>query len=297
MSEMPGSLDAETPEMPNKRIAIIARSASREASQTASELADWLMRKKIEVALDEGSLRARGLADAEPFDPEARYDLIIVLGGDGTLLAVARKVRRNVPILGVNLGRLGFLTEIPRTDLYASLLKVLAGEMTLEERSLFKVEILRASGSTLEFFAFNDAVIAKSALARIIELQVHIDARLVARYRADGMIVSTPNGSTAYNLSAGGPIVHPTLPVAVVTPICPHALTLRPIVVPDDATIEIRLETELEEVFVTVDGQEGSSLGYHDVVRVRRADTSVRLVRVSGRTFYESLRQKLHWGG
>ena len=279
------------------QVAIVARTASRDANITASELADWLLRRNLQVALDEGSLRARGLADAVPFDPEAIYDLVVVLGGDGTLLSVARKVQPGVPILGVNLGRLGFLTEVARSELYPTMLRVLAGNFELEQRSLFKVELHRTGGTGTELVAFNDVVIAKGALARIIELHLRIAGRLVARYRADGLILSTPNGSTAYNLSAGGPILDPTLPVAVLTPICPHALTLRPLVVPDDAAIEVSLETQLEEVFLTVDGQEGLSLSYRDVVRVRRASQTVHLVRIGERTFYESLREKLKWGG
>jgi NAD+ kinase len=279
------------------QMAIVARSASRDAVRTASELADWLRRRGLEVAMDHPSLRARQLSDVTPFDEAHAYDLVVVLGGDGTLLSVARAVARGVPILGVNLGRLGFLTELTRSELYPSLVRVLAGDFEIEERSLFDVEIERPNGSVSRFQAFNDAVIAKAALAHIIELRLEIDGRLVSVFRADGLIMSTPNGSTAYNLSAGGPIVHPTLPVAVLTPICAHTLSLRPIVVPDDGTIEIVLETQQEEVYLTVDGQEGSSLGYHDRVRVRRAGAPVRLVRMSDRTFYDSLRRKLKWGG
>lgn len=279
------------------RVGVVVRGASRDAVLTASETADWLRRRGIEVALDKSTLRARQIADAEAFDHSRDYDLVIVLGGDGTLMAVARQVPRGVPILGVNLGRLGFLTELGREELYPSLVRVLKGAYEIEERFLFDVELVRANGAVAPFQAFNDAVIAKSALAHIIELELLIDGRLVAHFRADGLIISTPNGSTAYNLSAGGPIVAPTLPVAVLTPICPHALSLRPIVVPDRGTIEVVLETQQEEVFLTVDGREGSSIGYHDRVRVSRAAEPVKLVRLRDRTFYDSLRRKLKWGG
>lgn len=280
-----------------RRVGIVARSASRDAVRTASELADWVLRRGLEVAMDQPSLRARQLPGVAPFDDAETYDLVVVLGGDGTLLSVARSVARGVPILGVNLGRLGFLTELTRSELYPSLVRVLAGDFEIEERSLFDVDLVRPSGATSRYQAFNDAVIAKAALAHIIELRLEIDGRLVSHFRADGLIMSTPNGSTAYNLSAGGPIVHPTLPVAVLTPICAHTLSLRPIVVPDRGTIEVVLETQQEEVYLTVDGQEGSSLGYHDRVRVRRAEAPVELVRMSDRTFYDSLRRKLKWGG
>ncbi len=278
------------------RVGIVARNASREAVRTASELADWLKRRQIEVAVDEVTLRARKLDDVARYDDKQAYDLVVVLGGDGTLLSVARSVARGVPILGVNLGRLGFLTELTRSELYPALVKVLDGDFELEERSLFDVELVRARGPVGRFQAFNDAVIAKSALAHIIELKLKIGGRLVTHFRADGLIISTPSGSTAYNLSAGGPIVYPPLPVAVLTPICAHALSLRPIVVADNIDIEVVLETQQEEVFLTVDGQEGSNMGYHDRVRVRRAETPVHLVRMSDRTFYDSLRRKLKWG-
>jgi len=282
---------------PVRSVGIVARGASRVAARTASELTDWLLRRKIAVALDEAILRVRGMQGVPAFDPAESYDLVVVLGGDGTLLSVARSLGSNVPILGVNVGRLGFLTELMRSELYPTLVKVLAGEYGVEERFLLDAELHRASGSTVRYRAFNDAVIAKSAEARIIELNLHIDGRLVAHIRADGLIVSTPSGSTAYNLSAGGPIVFPTLPVAVLTPICPHALSLRPIVVPDESNIAISLDTPLEEVYLSVDGQESSNLGYQDKVKVKRSASSVHLVRLGDRTFYDSLRDKLGWGG
>lgn len=278
-----------------KRVGVVTRAASRDAIRTAAELTDWLHRRDIQVALDEASLRALSLPDVTAFDVAEKYDLAVVLGGDGTLLSVARSVA--VPILGVNLGRLGFLTELSRSELYPSLVKILAGEFGVEERSLFDVVLRRKGGATARFRAFNDAVIGKNALAKIIELEVKVGGAVVGRYRSDGLIVSTPNGATAYNLSAGGPILFPALPVAVLTPLCPHTLSLRPIVVPDSAAIEIKLQTPHEEVFLTVDGQEGSSMGFRDTVSIVRAKSTAKLIRVSDRTFYDSLREKLKWGG
>jgi NAD+ kinase len=220
----------------------------------------------------------------------------VVLGGDGTLLSVARSLAEGVPILGVNLGSLGFLTEIGRGEMYPALVRVLDGDYAIEERPMLDVE-LRRNGSEAVYRVFNDAVVTKGALARIIEMSLFVDGNLVARFRADGLIISTPTGSTAYNLSSGGPIVHPLLPVVLLTPICPHALTLRPVVVPSSATVEVRLETAGEEVFLTLDGQEGASLAYGDTVAARRSRRSARLVKVSDRTFYDSLRGKLRWGG
>ncbi len=278
-----------------RRVGIVARSASRDAIRTAAELADWLRRRDLEVAIDEVSLRALDLAGVQPFDAGGDYDLVVVLGGDGTLLSVGRSVA--VPLLGVNLGRLGFLTELSRADLYPSLVKILAGDYKVEERSLFDVTLRRSSGATSRYRAFNDAVIAKSALAKIIELELKIGGRLVSRYRSDGLIISTPSGATAYNLSAGGPILFPGLPVAALTPLCPHTLSMRPIVVPDSELIEVTLETAGEEVFLTVDGQEGSSVGYRDTVQLMRSESTAKLVRMNHRTFYDSLREKLKWGG
>ncbi len=288
-----------------QRIGVVVKAQSREAVHTAHELAEWLRRRKLDVSVDEAVLHATEGAEDRPFRPGEDYDLVVVLGGDGTLLSVARTLAGRVPILGVNLGNLGFLTEVSRGELYPAMVQVLAGKYRLEKRSLFDVELQRGEPKAVEngengplrFRVFNDAVITKSALARIIELTLRVDGHLVARFRADGLIISTPTGSTAYNLSAGGPILSPLLGMAVLTPICPHALSLRPIVVPDTGLIEVTLETPQEEVFLTLDGQEGTSLGWRDTVSITRSKVAVRLIKVSERTFYDNLRGKLRWGG
>jgi NAD+ kinase len=294
MSE-PGAADGP----PFRRVGVVAKAASPDALRTAAELDDWLERRGIEVLLDEAVQRFRGDAPARTvFTPGSDADLVVVLGGDGTLLSVARSLPRPVPILGVNMGSLGFLTEIARAELYPELLGVLGGHYTLEERSLLRVELRRADGGGAQIFrVLNDAVIGKSALARIIELTVTVDGNPVGNFRADGLIVSTPTGSTAYNLSAGGPILYPQLPVTVITPICPHTLSMRPLVVPDTSLLEVALQTQSEEVFLTLDGQEGTALSDRDRVLIHRGDEVVRLVKVAGRSFYESLRDKLRWGG
>jgi NAD+ kinase len=280
-----------------RRVGIVAKVASRDAIHTAHELSEWLRRRGLETALDAATLHDRGLRGEAPFDPAGVYDLVVVLGGDGTLLSVARSLERGVPILGVNLGNLGFLTEINRGELYPAMVRLLEGRFAIEERSLFDVELQRNGGAPSRLRVLNDAVITKSALARIIELTLRVDGHLIARFRADGLIISTPTGSTAYNLSAGGPVLNPLLPVAVLTPICPHALSLRPIVVPDAGPIEVTLETQAEEVYLTLDGQEGTSLGFRDTVRISRSAAKVQLAKVSERSFYDSLRGKLRWGG
>ncbi len=287
------------PSDPIRRVAVVAKRSSREAIQTAHELAEWLERRDLEVVLDEVSARAR---DAESDTGAAvmaeagSTDLVVVLGGDGTLLSVARSLQHDTPILGVNMGRLGFLTELSRQELYPLLAEVLAGEATTETRSMLEVELERDGTVVQRFHVLNDAVIGKSALARIIELTLDVDDNLVARYRADGLIVSTPTGSTAYNLSAGGPIITPELPLIVITPICPHTLSQRPIVLSAESRIAVTLETPREEVYLTLDGQEGKTIDYGDIVRLSLSDRSVRLIKPPGHTFYDSLRGKLHWG-
>ena len=303
-----------------ERVAIATKTGSREAVAAAGELSEWLRRRGLAVALDERCQRALDV-EATVYDPEEAYGLVVVLGGDGTLMSVARAQRHGVPILGVNLGGLGFLTEINRGELYPSMVQILAGRFGTEARSLLDVELDRAAASNrpaaapaaagrlpearsadaappapIAYKALNDAVVTKSALARIIDLRIEVDGRLVARYRSDGLILSTPTGSTAYNLSAGGPIVYPTLPVIVLAPICPHTLTHRPLVVPESSLIEVRLETPDQEVYLTIDGQEGTTLEPDDRVRVRSSQAKANLVRISGRSFYDGLRSKLRWG-
>jgi NAD+ kinase len=279
-----------------RRVGLVAKRTSREALKSACEVAEWLARRGLVVASDEAVAAAGGGEPTHRFDPSASYDLVVVLGGDGTLLSVARSLEREVPILGVNLGTLGFLTEVGRADLYPALIDLLAGRYRIEERSLLDVRLERADGGGAAWRVLNDAVITKSALARIVELTYRIDGHLLAACRSDGLIISTPTGSTAYNLSAGGPILDPQLPVVVLTPICPHTLTLRPVVVPDSSVIEVTLETPREEVYLTLDGQEGAPLDEGDRVRVSRSQAKVRLVKTTDRGFYDGLRDKLHWG-
>ncbi len=279
------------------KVGVVAKASSPEAIATAQELGDWLTRKGLQVALDESTRRSgHDEAGAEPYHLGDPCDLVVVLGGDGTLLSAARNLAGDAPILGVNLGTLGFLTEINRGELYPSMVQVLQGQFTTEERSLLDIELRRDGEAVRRYRVLNDAVVAKSALSRIIEISLRVDDHLVARYRSDGVIISTPTGSTAYNLSAQGPILFPRLPVMVLTPICPHTLSLRPLVVPDSSRAEVTLETQREEVYLTLDGQEGTTLGFGDCVRATRSEKTARLVRVSGRTFYDGLRGKLHWG-
>lgn len=279
-----------------RNVAVIAKRVSKPALETAAELVYWLQRRGLHVAVDDTLAEKLTEESLGRFDHTVEYDLVVVLGGDGTLLSVARNLEHEVPVLGVNLGNLGFLTELRRRELYPVLMKVLEGHYDIEERTLLDVVLRSTDGREQAFRVLNDAVINKSALARIVELTLEVDGRRVASYRSDGLIISTPTGSTAYNLSANGPIVSPTLPVVVLTPICPHALSQRPIVVPESSAIDVTLVTDEEEVYLTLDGQEGTNMKVGDTVSVKRSESVVRLIRGADRTFYDNLRDKLHWG-
>lgn len=283
------------PDTSTGRVAVIAKRTSDRARASAVELARWLSDRDVEVAIDPLGHRSGEVAGFAPFDPDTRYDFVVVLGGDGTLLSIGRAVGERSPILGINMGRLGFLTDTPATETYEAVEKVLAGEYQLEERTMLDVALHRSS-VTSQFRVLNDAVIAKSALARVVELRVEADGEEVSSYRGDGLIVSTPTGSTAYNLSAGGPLIHPRLPVIVLTPICPHALTQRPLVLPGEVQLSISLDTDREEVYLTLDGQEGRSLAFRDRVSIGPSSEAVRLIHTGERVFFRSLRGKLSWG-
>jgi NAD+ kinase len=226
----------------------------------------------------------------------ATADALVVMGGDGTLLAASHLVERRVPVLGVNFGSLGFLTEITLPELYPALEGVLAGDYRYEERRMLRAQVQQRDGPEITGDVLNDVVITKAALSRIIELDVLVDGLFVSAFRADGLIVSSPTGSTAYNLAAGGPILHPLLDAVVLTPICPHMLTNRPIVVSDQSAIEVRLRAAREgEVHLTLDGQRGFPLRGGEVVTVTRSPRAIRLVK-SQRDYFEVLRTKLKWG-
>lgn len=226
-----------------------------------------------------------------------RAELVVVLGGDGTLIYAARLLAgRAVPILGVNLGSLGFLTEIPREDLFERLEDVFAGKATFDERMKLCCRLIRNGQEVLKDEVLNDVVINKGALARIADHETFIDGRLVTNYKADGVIIASPTGSTAYALSAGGPIVHPRVPAIIIAPICPHALTQRPMLVPADRTVSIVLRSEAADVFLTIDGQSGLPLQSGDKVEISRSEHRVLLVRNPKLDYFSILRSKLHWG-
>jgi NAD+ kinase len=288
-----------------RRIGIIAKQNKPEAMTITRNLVEWLRPKKIEVNIEEEMerllhppLSGPNWSSNRREDIPKLVDMIIVLGGDGTLLSVARLVgNHEVPILGVNLGGLGFLTEIHLDELYRVLERVIQGDFKTDERVVLNTGVVRKGKRLAEFTVLNDAVINKGALARIIDIETTINGEYLTTFKSDGLIVSTPTGSTAYNLSAGGPIVYPSLHAIIITPICPHTLTNRPIMIPDDVEIRALLKSRQQEVILTLDGQQGFPLEFEDVVEVKKADSRILLIKSPYRHYFEVLREKLKWGG
>lgn len=286
------------------RVGIIAKKNKPEAVTLAGHLTEWLRPRKVDVYIEEEMGKLLGPAPAghywRPFKREeipTAIEMIIVLGGDGTLLSVAREVwNKNIPILGVNLGGLGFLTEITLDELYPVLEKVLRNEFEVNEREVLNARVIRKGERIAEYVVLNDVVINKGALARIIDLETTINGEYLSTFRSDGLIISTPTGSTAYNLSAGGPIVYPSLHTIIITPICPHTLTIRPIIIPDDVKIRALLKSGDEDVTLTLDGQQGFTLESEDVVEVGKAEGHILLIKSPYRHYFKLLREKLKWG-
>ena len=279
--------------------AIISKPQKPELAGILRDLIAWLEARDYHYLLDPDSAAYVGGAN-----PIARVDLpsykpnvVIVLGGDGTLLAAARAfARTTTPILSVNLGSLGFLTEIPLSDLYPTLEAWCDNCAEVEVRSMMHAELVRDGEMLRQWDALNDVVVAKGTIARMGDFTVEIDSQLVATFRADGIIVSTPTGSTAYNLAANGPIVMPSVSAMLVTPICPHLLTIRPIVTPGDATVSVHVVGVPNDIYLTVDGQEAVELKLGDYVYCKRSESSVRLLRSQPNGLFSVLRSKLKWG-
>jgi len=282
-----------------KRIGIISKPKKAEIREIVPPLIEWLRERQIEVFLDkETAAILESHARAVPRNEmAAQVELLIVLGGDGTLLATARALnRKTVPILAVNLGGLGFLTVISKEDIYATLEQVLEGKARIERRVQLEGELVRADEIISSFLALNDVVLNKGAIARIIDFDVLVDGGFMSTYKADGLIVSTPTGSTAYSLAAGGPIIAPSVSAILVTPICAHTLTNRPLVLPDTAQIEISVKSQREAAYLTVDGQVGLAAHSDDTVRLRKASSYVEIIQPISMNYFEILREKLKWG-
>jgi NAD+ kinase len=285
------------------RVGIVAKRGLRAAADHLDRLAAWLRARHVEPVFDTDTAALTGAAGPTHSrdDLPREVDLVVVMGGDGTLLSMATRTAqagRDTPILGVNFGSLGFLTETRIDELYDVLESVLRGEAAYDNRAMLAADAYRAREHFDSRIVLNDVVFTKAALSRIIELSVSVGAGLVTRVKADGLIVATATGSTAYNLAAGGPIVHPRADAIVLTPIAPHTLTNRPMVIPGSDVIEIRpqIVEGLDDIYVTYDGQAGYPLEPDDVVRVRRSERTLRLVKTASRSYFEVLREKLKWG-
>ncbi len=279
-------------------IGIITKSKNQRALEIGIKLYDWLKKRKLCGLCEEELAAPLKLSGQSKAEISEQADLIVVLGGDGTLLSIARHLKRSdPPILGVNLGSLGFLTAITLDELFDVMEDILAGNFSLSPRMLLNVTLFRRDQPISNHNVLNDVVINKGAMARIIDLETVIDGKPVNTFKADGLIFSTPTGSTGYSLSAGGPIVYPTLNSITVAPICPHTLSNRPLIVPPEVTIETTLTSaDSDDVFLTLDGQAGFSLQPFDKVVISRSDHDIKLVTSPSKTYFEVLRNKLKWG-
>ncbi len=284
-----------------RTVGLFGKYGDKSVEEVISRLGAFLRDRKLNVALEETAAGLFTSAQARSLSAAAigvEIDLAIVVGGDGTMLHVARQLAvHRVPLIGINLGRLGFLTDIPKDSMLERLAKVLDGDFRSEERILLKVELLREGRVVHTASALNDVVVNKGQLARLIEFEVLVDGEFVSSTRADGIIVATPTGSTAYALSAGGPILHPTLPALALVPICPHTLSNRPVAISSDSRVEIAMtNASNQNAYLTFDGQMGHALQDNDRIRVCRADDPVTLIHPSDRSHYDVLRTKLRWG-
>ena len=286
-----------------RRVGIVAKSRLHEAAALLDEIVSWLEARGVEALfeMETADLAAgrRTYPTRTRADLPRDVDLLLVLGGDGTLLSMADRIAHagtDVPILGVNFGSLGFLTEVTLPELYPALEAVVRGRARFESRMMVRCRILRRDVTVADMPVLNDIVVTRGSVSRVIDLSVSVDDQLVARFKADGVIVATPTGSTAYNLAAGGPIVCPAVDALVLTPIAPHTLTNRPVVLPASSVVRIQPGLDdTQEVFVTFDGQDSASLHSGDVVTVERALVPLRLVKAATRTYFDVLRQKLKW--
>ena len=287
-----------------KRIGVVVKPHQPDALETLCRLTTWLNEHGITLVGSTEVERERiehqtGCVIEVVHESELaqQVDLMLVLGGDGTMIATARMIGgTQVPVIGVNYGGLGYLAEFPLEELFPALESILAGQYKVQHRLMLTVELWRGTELVTRNRVLNDVVVNKSALARIIEIEAHLDAQFVNLFRADGLIVATPTGSTAYNLSAGGPIIYPSMNAVVITPICPFTLSNRPLVVPDDSVIEVRLMTEKEEVALTLDGQVGLPLQAGDRAVIRKSRTAFNLVQPPEHNYFDVLRNKLKWG-
>ncbi len=284
-------------------VGIVAKAKVKNIDKIVVELLEYLKRNNVRAVLGHEAADSLGVKGVDREELAAHVDMIIVLGGDGTFISAARSInesKKDIPILGVNLGRMGFLTEVPLSSMYNVLDKIfIQGNYYLEERMMLDVEVYNNSEVLSKKTVFNDAVVSKGALARIVPINVMVSlgGRIldVATYHADGLIVSTPSGSTAYNLASGGPIVYPTMDCIILTPICPHTLSNRPIVLPDDATLSVRIVEDVEDVMATLDGQIGYKITTEQKIIISKSTRKIKLITQKDKNYFDVLRMKLNW--
>ena len=280
-----------------KTVGVISKPNAPAAVELVPKLLEWLRALGIAARIDQETAVYALTPGMPRHEVPEGCDLVIVLGGDGTLLSAARAIgRREIPLFPVNLGALGFLTAITIDELFPELERAFRGEHRVAKRRLLNTEVQRGNQVVSSYDALNDAVLSKSDIARMIDLDVYVDEQFMCTYKADGLIISTPTGSTAYSLSAGGPIIFPSVPAICLTPICPHMLTNRPLIVPSEMPIRIVSKASDGDAYLTVDGQVGSPLEGGDTVECSIADFDVLLIRTPDKTFFDVLRQKLKWG-
>jgi NAD+ kinase len=280
-----------------KTVGIVSKPGVEAAGVVVPKLIEWLHGRGIVIRLDEETASYCGVAGLPRDQVTEGCDLVVVLGGDGTLLSAARAIgRREIPLFPVNLGGLGFLTAITVEELFPELERAFRGEHRIAKRRLLTTELVRQGEVVARYEALNDAVVAKTSIARMIDLEAHVDNQFVCAYKADGLIISTPTGSTAYSLSAGGPIIFPAVPAICLTPICPHTLTNRPVIVPETSLIRVTSRAPDEGAFLTIDGQVGGPIREGDTLVCRSSNYTLRLIRPPRMMFFDVLRQKLKWG-
>jgi NAD+ kinase len=279
-----------------KNLSILYKENDNLAIETALKVQDWIVKKGSDCKLFHSVGEFSTFSHSEIMTIQ-NSDALLVLGGDGTMLAVSRIVEgKKIPIIGINMGSLGFITEIPRSDMFVCLEQIFEGNYEIEERSMVNAEVFRDNQIITKYLGLNDMVIGKGIMAKIADFELIINDIYVSTIKADGIIISTPTGSTAYNLSAGGPILYPTLKGLVFTPICPHTLSVRPVVLPDDFVIDIVISSYSKDIFLTIDGQIGFPLNKNDKVRCKVAQEKTYLIAPAGRDYFRVLREKLKWG-
>ncbi|MEW5735343.1 MAG: NAD(+)/NADH kinase [Thermodesulfobacteriota bacterium] len=280
-----------------KKIALFVKHSSM-AREKAEELSRWFSEKGMRVVIQEGSPPAPDLTRIIPDRAPDDLCCVVVLGGDGSFLSAARWVgERPIPILGVKFGEIGFLSESTQDNLYSSVEALISGKFAMEKRNRLRVRVMEGDRIITDQLVLNDAVVTNDMLARLANIVTHVDGEYLTTYRADGLIVATPTGSTAYSLAAGGPILHPAVSGIILTPICPFALTNRPLIVPDSASVTLSLEKEASRMTLTFDGQAGITVSCGQRVEITKSDHPVLLVKVGGPSYFDVLKQKLRWSG